>query len=188
MKHLVFLLEEPSARDLLQGFLPSVLPAELLVRYVVFEGKQDLEKQLVRRIRSWLAAESVFVILRDQDAADCTVVKQNLSHLVKETGREDVLIRVVCRELESWVIGDWDAVAQAFGKPQLRSQARKAVYRNPDRLANPIRELRKFIPDYQKRDGARRMGPLLKPETNQSPSFRNFCSGLDRLLKSQPKQ
>lgn len=172
MRRLVFLLEEPSARDLLEGFLPSVLPAELLVRYVVFDGKQDLEKQMVRRIRSWLAPESVFVVLRDQDAADCTAVKQNLSNLVKETGRKDVLIRVVCRELESWVIGDWDAVAQTFDKPQLRSQSRKALYRNPDRLPNPIRELRKFIPDYQKRDGARRMGPLLNPERNQSPSFR----------------
>lgn len=184
MKNLVFLLEEPSARDLLEGFLPSVLPAELFVRYVVFEGKQDMDRQLVRKLRLWLAPESVFVVLRDQDAADCKAVKQNLSNLVKMTGRRDVLIRVVCRELESWVIGDWNAVARAFEKPHLRAQARKAVYRNPDRLANPIRELRKFIPDYQKRDGARRMGPLLNAERNQSQSFRIFCSGLEKLLGS----
>jgi hypothetical protein len=183
LKILVFLLEEPSARDLLEGFLPTVLPADIAVRYLVFDGKQDLERQIVPKLRSWLAPDSFFVILRDQDAADCIVVKQKISSLVMKSGRENVLVRVVCRELESWVIGDWEAVAQAFAKPQLRSQAHKAVYRFPDRLANPIGELRKFIPEYQKRDGARRMGALLRPERNQSLSFRSFCAGLEKLLR-----
>jgi hypothetical protein len=184
LRTLVFLLEELSARDLLQGFLPRILPADLLVRYLVFEGKQDLERQLVHKLRSWLAPESIFVVLRDQDAADCTSVKERLSNLVKQTGRQDVLVRIACRELESWVIGDWEAVAQAFDKPQLRAQAQKAVYRHPDRLSKPIGELRKFIPEYQKRDGARRLGPLLSPERSQSQSFRSFCSGLERLLST----
>jgi hypothetical protein len=180
----VFLLEELSARDLLEGFLPHVMPVDVSIRYVVFDGKQDLERQLVRRIRGWLAPQSMFVVMRDQDAADCRAVKRKLSELVGETGRSDVLIRVVCRDLESWVVGDWSAVAQAFGRPQLRAQSRKAMYSNPDRLANSVGELRKFIPEYQKRDGARRVGGLLHPDRNQSKSFRTFCTGLESLLRT----
>ena len=41
--NLVFLLEEPSAREMLKGSLPRVLPDAVQVRYVVFEGKHDLE-------------------------------------------------------------------------------------------------------------------------------------------------
>jgi hypothetical protein len=52
---IVFLLEEPSAQDALQGFLPSVLPPEVSVEYLVFEGKQDLEKRMVRRIGTHLS-------------------------------------------------------------------------------------------------------------------------------------
>lgn len=43
MKHLVFLLEEPSAKEMLNGLLPRLLPG-LSYRCIVFEGKQDLEK------------------------------------------------------------------------------------------------------------------------------------------------
>jgi hypothetical protein len=182
MTCLVFLLEEPSAKDLLQGLVPRLPWAGLRIQYLVFEGKQDLERQLVRKLRSWLALDSVFVVLRDQDAADCVDVKNALRDLVAQSGRERVLVRVACHELESWVIGDWHAVAQAFEKPQLSAQAQKAIYRQPDRLANPLGELRKFLPEYQKRDGARRVGVLLDPDRNQSHSFRAFWSGLNGLL------
>ena len=182
MINLVFVLEEPSAKDLLEGLLPRLLPEDVAVHYLVFEGKQDLEKQIKRKLRGWQRPDSAFVVLRDQDAADCRVVKAKLSGLVSESGQTSTLVRVACRELESWVIGDWAAVAQAFDKPHLAAQSTKEAYRNPDSLSLPVGELRKFIPEYQKRDGARRVGRLLDPARNQSPSFRAFCSGVRRLL------
>ena len=81
---------------------------------------------------------------------------------------------------------DWLAIAQAFSRPQLAHQAQKAIYRNPDRLAHPVTELRKFIPDYQKREGARLLGPLLEPGRNQCVSFRKFCAGLQKLVADAP--
>jgi len=42
MKYLVCLLEEPSAREMLKEILPKILPDEIDVKYLVFEGKQDL--------------------------------------------------------------------------------------------------------------------------------------------------
>ena len=93
------------------------------------------------------------------------------------------LVRVACRELESWVVGDWAAVAEAFERPTLASLHRKEQYRKPDTLDSPIEELRKFIPEYQKRDGARRVGALLDPPRNQSESFQSFCAGLQKLIR-----
>ena len=77
--NLVFVLEEPLAREMLKGLLPRVLPDAVQVRYVVFEGKHDLEKNIIRRLRGWRAPNSVFVVLRDQDAADCRAVKRELA-------------------------------------------------------------------------------------------------------------
>lgn len=34
-----FLLEEPSANEMLKGILPRILPENIHVRYVVFDGK-----------------------------------------------------------------------------------------------------------------------------------------------------
>lgn len=180
---LVLLLEEPSARDLLEGVLPRLVPDGTRITYLVFEGKQDLERNLVRKLRGWRRPNSAFVVLRDQDAGDCRAVKNNLSALVDESGARPALVRVACRELEAWVLGDWEAVAQAFAAPQLKLQATKEKYRDPDRLVRPVESLRQFLPEYQKRDGARRVGPLLDPARNQSRSFRTFCSGVVRLLR-----
>lgn len=181
---LVLLLEEPSAKDLLEGLLPRLLPAGVLFKYLVFEGKQDLENQLARKIRGWRLPDSRFVILRDQDAANCADVKGRLRGRLIGTGCDDVLIRVACREIEAWLLGDWKAVAAAFDKPPLANQARKAIYRDPDILAHPVEELRKFIPEYQKRDGARRIGTLLDldPSHNSSKSFQVFCAGIRKLV------
>jgi hypothetical protein len=182
MTTLVFLLEEPSARDVLEGLLPRLIPDDVVVCYMVFEGKQDLEKRMVSRMRSWLQPDTRFVVLRDQDAADCHDVKARLRELVEQAGRPDALVRVACRELESWIVGDWPAVAVAFCQTTLSRQSQKAKFRNPDALGSPVEEIRRFIPDYQKRDGARRMGKLLAPERNQSKSFQVFCSGVQRLV------
>ena len=186
MRTLVFLLEEPSAKDLLEGLLPALLPLdEITVRYLVFEGKRDLESKMVRRLRSWRAPDSRFVVLRDQDAGDCRLVKTRLQDLADQGGRPNALVRVACRELESWILGDWAAVAQAFDRPNLHRQKDKARYRNPDELSNPVHELRKFIPDYRKRDGARRLGKLLRPGRNASRSFEVFCRGVQQLCGAE---
>ena len=184
MKHLVFLLEEPSAKDLLLGLLPKLLSDDVTCHYLVFEGKQDLEKQMVRKLKGWRLPDSGFVVLRDQDAADCTDVKSKPMGLVGESGRSPALVRVACRELEAWIVGDWTAVATAFEQPNLAAQRLKEAHRRPDALVRPVEALRKFIPEYQKRDGARRLGKLLDPARNESTSFRAFCSGVQRLVAS----
>ncbi|MBF0138065.1 MAG: hypothetical protein H7833_06470 [Magnetococcus sp. DMHC-1] len=51
--HLVFFLEEPSAKAMLESLLPRLLPDSVTMRFIVFEGEQDLEKQLPRKLRGF---------------------------------------------------------------------------------------------------------------------------------------
>ena len=114
MNQIVFFLEEPSAVAMLEGFLPKILPSGLSFRCIPFEGKQDLEKQLVKRIRGYRVPGARFVVLRDQDSGDCKNIKSILFQKCKEAMRSDILIRIACYELESWYLADLSAVEKAF--------------------------------------------------------------------------
>ncbi len=135
MRELVFLLEEASAQALLQGLVPRFLDSSIRVRFIAFEGKQDLEKQLVRRMRSYLNPQARFLVLRDQDSApDCTVVKRKLLGLCAAAGRHSVsLVRVACRELETIYLADLQAVEQALRTQGLVKMQGNARFRSPDR-------------------------------------------------------
>ena len=178
MTCLVFLLEEPSAKDALEVWLPKLLPPHVETRFIVFEGKQDLERRMTQKLAHWLAPDSRFIVLRDQDNGDCRVIKQGLAQRCADAGRPEAVVRIACRELEAFFLGDLDAVAKAFDRPALSRLARKANYRNPDRIAAPSKELQRHIPGYQKRDGARRIAPLMDFDKNTSPSFRILCHAI----------
>jgi hypothetical protein len=53
MSRVVFLLEEYSAKILLEGLLPRFFP-DLSFLCIPHEGKQDLEKSFPRKLRAWL--------------------------------------------------------------------------------------------------------------------------------------
>jgi hypothetical protein len=183
MKTLVLLLEEPSAKAMLQGLLPRVLRDGVQVHFMVFEGKQDLERQLGRKIRDWLIPNSVFLVMRDQDSGDCRVIKENLLRICREAGRSEALVRIACRELESWYFGDLGAVEKGLDLNGIRPFSNKARYREPDQIVNPASELHKITKgSYQKIDGSRKIGPHLDIENNTSRSFQIFLDGIRRLL------
>ena len=115
MTNLVFFLEEPSAREMLKGLLPRLLPGDTVPRYVVFEGKNDMKKQLPKKLRGWRAPDSRFVVLRDQDAADCVGVKSELAEICRKAGKRGALVRIACHALESWYLGDLNAVERGMG-------------------------------------------------------------------------
>ena len=185
MNQLVFFLEEPSAREMLKNFLPRILSNNITVRYVVFQGKQDLERQLGRKLRRWRVPDTRFVVMRDKDQADCLTVKCRLVRICRDAGKPDVLVRVLCHELESWYLGDLNAVDQGLRITGLAQKQEKSRYRTPDRIANPVQELRRLTGDkYQKIAGSRDIGLHLSPDGNRSHSFTVFVSGLRRLVQS----
>ncbi|HLO83580.1 MAG TPA: DUF4276 family protein [Nostocaceae cyanobacterium] len=186
MKELVFVLEEPSARVMIEVIFPKIVPKELeiIVRYIVFEGKQDLEKQITKKLQGYNNPDAVFIILRDQDSGDCQAIKTKLKQKCEEANKPQTIIRLACRELESWYLADLEAVEQAFNKTKLSSLQNKKQFRNPDNLGSPSKELKTLVPEYQKINGSRMIAPYLNLENTRSRSFYHFISSIKKIILS----
>ena len=182
MVKLVFLLEERSMADLLEHLLPRLFP-EIQFRCIPHEGKRDLAKSVPRKLRAWREPGVRFVVMRDQNGADCRQVKAQLVELCQRAGRDDVLVRVACRELEAWYIGEPEALVRAFphAGERVQRELRRRRFRNPDEVVNPSAAVVQFIPDFQKRRGARRMAEYLSRD-NRSRSFQVFLEGVEGLV------
>jgi len=188
MSHLVFFLEERSAKEMLQGLLPRVIP-EWKFRFIVFEGKSDLKKRLLKRllVLSSRAPNTHFVVMLDQDSSDCKELKQHIRTICEGAGCSEVLIRIVCRELESWYLADLRAVEKGLELPKLARHQERRVYRDPDAQHNPADRLRELTGKiYQKVMGSRQIGLYLDPANKRSRSFRNFITGIRRIAGTQP--
>ena len=180
MSRMVFLLEEMSMKTLLDGLLPRLIP-EIQFICVPHEGKQDLEKSVPRKLRAWREPGVRFVVIRDNDGDDCHALKERLVTLCTDSGRADALVRIACQELEAWYFGEPAALAEAFGDEDLNKIGNKARYRDPDSIQQPSREITKFVPQFQKVSGARRMGSCLSRNGNRSSSFQVLMDGIERL-------
>ncbi len=181
MKELVFLLEEVSARALLESLLPRVLDSAIQPRLIAFEGKQDLEKQMTRRIRHYNNPDARFIVLRDQDSTpDCMDVKARLLERCQQAGKRTTCrVRIACTELETFYIADLSAVGLALEMHGLANHQSKQKFREPDRLGNPSKELSMLTGGrYQKVSGSRVIGTHLNIDNTRSPSFKHLIAAV----------
>lgn len=182
---LVFLLEEPSMKHLLQGLLPRLMPGWIVGEHflcVPHEGKSDLDRSIPRKLAAWGIPGDRFVVLRDNDGANCKEVKTRLAKLCADSGRPDTLIRLVCQELEAWYLGDLDALAAAYQEPKLCTPAIRKRFRDPDAWEKPCVEVKRLVPAFQKGQGARQMGMALRSaDDSRSRSFKVFVAGVRQL-------
>lgn len=184
MRELVFLLEERSAKAMLESVLPRMLHKDLNFRCIPFEGKQDLEKQMMRKIRAYQNNHARFIVLRDQDShPNCAAVKSALLKLCIESGKgSQCLVRIACRELEAFYLADLQAVEQALEMDGLTQHQEKRKFRAPDDLGNPSRELKTLTKNrYEKVSGSRAIGSHLQLDNPRSPSFFNLIAAIRRL-------
>lgn len=186
MMTLVFFLEEPSAKEMLQGLLPKILPEHIVPRFIIFQGKQDLEKQLIRKLRLWKQPDSRFIVLRDQDAGNCRKIKQNLVKKCQEAGQPDAVVRIACHELESFYLGDLQAVEKGLAISCLAKRQKQKKFRQPDTLPGPAHELKILTRKrYQKISGSRAIGRHLSLESNQSGSFNVLLTALQSIVSEE---
>lgn len=181
---LAFLLEEPSAKAMLESLLPRILHPSIKSRLLAFEGKQDLEKQMVRKMRSYINPRARFIVMRDQDATpDCRVVKAALLTRCAEAGRQGVaLVRIACRELESFYLADLVAVEAGLGIKGIAKQQGTKKFKNPDSLQKPSKELLTLTKHrYEKVGGSRVIGQHLDAGNERSISFKNLIAGIKRM-------
>lgn len=192
MDRLEILVEEPSIEEVLKVILPKILPEgwELGVNCFIrrHEGKQDLQQSIPHKIRvaSKKDITTGFIILQDQDSNDCHDLKAQLVNLCEQAqnGNNQVpyKVRIVCHELESWYLGDMDAIEQVFPRFHAVNYRGKKKFRQPDQCANPKQELKRIVGDYAQIATAREIAPHLDIETNTSPSFHCFISGVRQMF------
>jgi len=181
MRELVFFLEEESAKALLAGLIPRLIPADSPVRtrFIVFEGKQDLDRQLERKLRGYLNRKASFIVLRDQDRTDCHKAKSSLVARCHKAGRPNTVVRIACRELEAFYLGDLRAVELGLRVSGLLPKQKKANFRNPDQVHSPSQELARLTNRrYQKVAGSRAIAPYLDLEKPGSRSFRHLIEAV----------
>ncbi len=187
IKQLVCLVEEPSAREMLNGILPRLGVQHY--QFIVFEGKQDLQKRLTRTLKAWPKPNCVFLILRDKDAGDCHQIKKRLLELCISTGKEvEVFIRIACHELESFYLGDLAAVEQGLGLTGISGYQNNKKFRDPDRLSNPAQELSSLTKGvYRKVVGSRKISQYLNLRENRSHSFKVLLEAISRVMTIYPQ-
>jgi hypothetical protein len=190
MARIEILVEEPSMKEFLGVLLPKVIqkPWVLNENYFIrsFEGKNDLQKNIPSKVKylSNRNHEKVgLVVMQDQDSADCKILKQKLIDLCEKNGKCSKLVRIVCRELEAWYIGDFEAVHKAYQNFKYQNYINKAKFRFPDNC-NAYDELRKILPEFQKVGGAKKIAPFINIEINKSESFQQTISGLLKFFDS----
>lgn len=145
---LIFLLEEPSTKYLLDVLLPKILPEGVEFQTIPHKGKRDLQRSIPRKLRGWNEPGDIrFVIVHDQDAKDCVKLKGELLALCEGINKR-VLVRIACQEMESWYFGDVKALAAAYDKPKLSQISAQKKYRIPDDIPSPKEELYKLLPEH----------------------------------------
>lgn len=183
---IIFLLEEPSAQTVLESLLPKLIPDHIVYRCIPHRGKQDLAKAIPTTLKAFSFSPATrFVIVHDQDSHDCKKLKAELSQLCQNANSANVLIRIICHELESWFLGDLAAVEKAYQlKPgELSKLQSKNKFRDPDRLNSAKQEIKKLVPEYYPGTHSKQIAPHLSLTQNTSRSFQVFCSGMRKFIE-----
>lgn len=145
------------------------------------QGKSDLERSYPRKMKEWREPGVRFIILRDSDGSDCAALKQKLISRVPENAPA-YLVRIVCQELEGWLIGDMDAVSAAYPVAARHQSFKKLSKADPDELANASELMRYLTGTRAKVARAELIAKHMQPAINRSTSFQVFVAGLSRFF------
>jgi hypothetical protein len=165
----------------LSALFKNIFPT-LKFRVVHHEGKDDLKKSIINKLKAHSDANIRVIVLVDQDSSpDCKKLKQNIDDLCKKSGKENYKIRIVCHELESWYLGDLASIDVAFGTNLARDKGKKK-YREPDKIANAKQMIKRITKQAGQIYIASKIGSAMTPESiaeNKSKSFQSFLNALD---------
>ena len=186
-KELVFLLEEKSARTMLEAIIEKMVKANSSIKftYLVFEGKRDLDKKLNGKLKGYCNLNAAFIILRDKDSSNCTTLKKDMLDRIPDNKKKKSLIRIACHELESFYFGDLAAVSKGLNM-NLQSVMNKSKYRTPDTIVNPSAKLATITKEkYKKISSSRSIAPhLVLDGSNKSHSFNVLIVGIKKQIES----
>lgn len=178
---IVFLLEEPSMKEVLNVLLPQILPHDVLFQLVPHQGKSDLRKSIPNKLRNWNEPNVKFVVLQDQDLSDCRELKQALKTLCDEN-RIGVQVCIACKELEAWYLGDLSAVERAY---DINLNKARTKFKIPDAVDSPKERLYELLrgKGHSQISGARRIAAHMNVSGNISESFNFFVSKVRKMAR-----
>lgn len=190
--HLEILVEEPSAKEVLDRLVPKIVGQAHSFEVHAFRNKDDLLEKVGARLRAygkWVPRSWRFVVLVDEDRQDCHELKARIEQAAGDARLETrTLARVAIEELEAWFFGDIAALRSVY--PRLpASLGQKERYRDPDAIKGGTWEaldceLRRcgYPEGLRKVATARRVAEQMDPRRNRSHSFRVFRDGLAALV------
>ena len=177
---LVFIVEGYSEQEFLMTLILRLnIPEEVLV-YRIFDGYPDLLRGIPAVMKAWRRNENVrFVILCDQDHANCQERKLDIVNAVPNYWRSRTMIRIACHELEAWYLGVQSTLSNVL--PAFANVRGKKEFRgNPDKIVSPSRTLRRRV-SFKKTELARKMGERISIDDNHSRSMQVFIQGVRTL-------
>lgn len=177
--NLVIFTEEPSMKTFLDVCLLKIRNDFTSTKIIVHNGISDLKKSLPNKLRGWRAPNSFFLILVDQDSADCKDRKNEfVSICMREKDANQFAVCIVCRELEAWFLGSPDAImtSELPNCNRISSHRNKTICLNPDQVKKPSERLDALLDGYQKNIGAMQIAQNFEPDKNSSASFNHFRS------------
>jgi hypothetical protein len=185
MTHYEILTEEQSAEEFLERLVPRLGVDESRFDVYSFRGKEDLKTKLEDRLQgygSFLAGPQgvdysyVIVILIDQDDDDCLELKEELASEVSRIGLDDqVKIRIAVKELESWYLGDPEALRSEFQRLP-SSFENRSKFRNPEAMnQKPSEALDQLLRDNGYKSGLQKVTTAQKMGGTVDTQDENDC-------------
>lgn len=125
------------------------------------------------------------MVVQDQDSWDCFELKKMLITIIENENPDmNYVVRIACREVENWYLGDLQAIEHLYPKTKASTLKSKSKYRNVDKVTGSY-ELKKLTVDFTKTACARQIAPIININTNRSLSFNHFVRGVHKLAKSE---
>jgi hypothetical protein len=155
------------------------------ITVIPHQGRSDLRSSFPRKMAAWRHPADVrFLVLHDNDGADCRQRKTGLLALAPADRRADCRVRIVMQELESWYLADLDALEEAG---VIDARGRRALarprYADSDAVPDPKSVIRRHVTRFGQISLAEAVAPHLRPERNRSTSFQHTVAALRWLTQ-----
>lgn len=159
-------------------------------------AKRILLDQLPRLLRGYGKTPGIdaVVVVIDADERDCAAFLTDLKAAAAACNPSPrTLFRLAIEEMESWYLGDRIALLAAYPRAKrnmLENYEQDSVCGTWELLADAtypggVASIKKAgwpLPGQVKHEFAKKIGPLMDPNRNTSPSFGKLREGLRRLL------
>ncbi len=161
--------------------------------------KRILLDQLPRLLRGYGKTPGIdaVVVVLDSDSRDCAAFLAELQAAASICNpAPQTLFRLVIEEIEAWYFGDQAALLAAYPKAKpdvLGRYAQDSICGTWELFADAVSSggsaaIKKAgwpLPGQIKHEWAEKIGPLMDPDRNTSPSFGKFKAGLLRLIATK---